>query len=109
MLCLWELPKGGFHGGGLLVGKGELQFNGQLVLGSTGAVAGVETQDVNGTVISTGAVTGKYTISSNCRGTISYSFNGTTVHLNSYFVNGTKGLFAIETDSGTVASFVFQQ
>jgi len=99
----------GFHGGGFLAGKGELQFNGQFVLGSTGAVTGVETQDVNGAVISAGAVTGKYTAASNCRGTISYSFNGTTIHLNTYFVNGTKGFVAIETDSGTVASFVFQQ
>ena len=68
------------------------------VINSNGAgrFTGVETVSDDGT-------------SSNCRGTMSYSFNGTTVHLNIYFVNGDKGFFAIETDSGTVASSVFQQ
>jgi hypothetical protein len=99
----------GFHGGGFLVGQGVLQFNGQLVLDSAGNVTGIETRDVNGTVISAGTATGTYTISSNCTGTISYQFDGATVNLNTYFVNGKKGFFAIETDSGTVASAVFQQ
>jgi hypothetical protein len=99
----------GFHGGGFLVGEGVLQFNGQFILGSTGAITGIETRDVNGTVVSADAATGKYTVSSNCIGAITYSFNGTTIHLNVYFVNGKKGFFAIETDSGTVASSVFQQ
>ena len=86
-----------------------LQFDGQFVLGSTGAITGIETRNLNGAVTSAAAVTGKYTVSSNCSGAINYSFDGTTVHLNIYFVNGKKGFLAIETDSGTVASYVFQQ
>ena len=99
----------GFHGGGFLVGQGVLQFDGQFVLDTAGKVTGIETRDVNGAVISAGAVTGTYNVSAACRGAITYQFNGATVHLNTYFVNGKKTFFAIETDSGTVASAVFQQ
>jgi hypothetical protein len=99
----------GFHGGGFLVGQGELQFDGQFVLNGTGGMSGIETRNVSGTVISAGAVTGTYTASANCTGTIKYQFNGATVNLNTYFVNGQKSFFAIETDSGTVASAIFQQ
>lgn len=99
----------GFHGGGFLPGTGALQFNGQFVLGSTGTITGIETQNVNGVVISAGTVTGKFTVASNCSGTMTYSFNGSSVHQNIYLVNANKGFFAIETDSGTVSSSVFQQ
>jgi hypothetical protein len=99
----------GFHGGGYLVGQGVLQFDGQFILDGTGIVTGIETRDVNGVVVSAGAVTGTYTVAANCTGHLTYTFSGGTVHLNNYFVNGQKEFFAIETDSGTVSSAVFHQ
>jgi hypothetical protein len=99
----------GFHGGGYLVSQGVLQFDGQFIFDGAGGVTGIETRDVNGAIVSASAVTGTYTAASSCTGTISYQFNGGTVNMNIYFVNGAKSFFGIETDSGTVASAVFQQ
>jgi hypothetical protein len=99
----------GFHGGGYLTGQGVLQFGGQYVLDGAGGLTGTETRDVNGTVISAAPITGTYTLATNCRGTITYVFNGSTVNLNTVFVSGGKSFFTIETDPGTVATAVAHQ
>lgn len=99
----------GFHGGGDLVGSGVLQFDGQYVLDGTGKLSGVETRIVGGTVISAAAITGTYTMASTCRGTITYTFSGSTVHLNTVMVSGGKSFFTIETDTDTVSTSVAHQ
>jgi len=99
----------GFHGGGYLVGKGVLQFNGQYVLNGAGKISGIETRIVDGTVISASAISGTYTMASTCRGTISYTFDGSPVKLNIIMVSGGTSFFAIETDVDTVSTSVAHQ
>ncbi len=99
----------GFHGGGYLVSSGVMQFAGQYVLDGTGKLSGTETRSVNGTVISAAAITGTYTMASSCRGTITYTFGGSTVHLNTVMVSGGKSFFTIETDADTVSTSVAHQ
>jgi hypothetical protein len=99
----------GFHGGGYLVGPGLLQFDGQYVLDGTGKLSGIETRIVDGTVISAAAISGTYTMASTCRGTISYTFNGAPVKLNTIMVSGGTSFFTIETDADTVSTSVAHQ
>ncbi len=99
----------GFHGGGYLVSGGVMQLGGQYVLDGAGNLTGTETRDVAGTIISAEPITGTYTLASNCRGTMTYVFNGSTVNLNTVFVGGGKQFFTIETDSGTVSTSVAHQ
>lgn len=99
----------GFHGGGFLVGKGVLQFDGQYVLNGAGKLTGIETRIVDGAVISASAITGTYTMASTCRGTITYTFDGSAVHLNTVMVSGGKSFFTIETDADTVSTSVAHQ
>jgi hypothetical protein len=99
----------GYHGGGYLVGQGELAFDGQFVLNGTGKLSGIETRSVDGTIISAAPITGTYSVASTCRGTITYKFNGSTVTLNIVMVNGAKSFFTIETDTNTVSTSVAQQ
>jgi hypothetical protein len=99
----------GFHGGGDLVGKGVLQFDGQYVLNGAGKLSGVETRIVDGVVISAEAISGTYTMASTCRGTITYTFDGAAVHLNTVMVSGGKSFFTIETDADTVSTSVAHQ
>ena len=110
--CSTAAAKGtyGFHGGGYLVGQGEgvLQFDGQYVLDGTGKLSGIETRIVDGNVISA-SITGTYSVASTCRGTISYKFNGATVHLNLIMVSGGTSFFTIETDTDTVSTSVAHQ
>jgi len=99
----------GFHGGGFLVAQGVMQFDGQFVLDGLGGVTGIETRSVNGAIISAESITGTYSLASNCRGTISYTFNAATVNLNIVMVSGVKSFFTIETDAGTVSTSVAHQ
>jgi hypothetical protein len=99
----------GFHGGGYLVGQGVSQLNGQFVLNGAGKFSGVETRIVEGTVISDAPITGTYSMATNCRGTMSYKFNGAVVRLNIVMVSGGTSFFAIETDADTVSTSVAHQ
>jgi len=95
----------GFHGLGVDVTP--TAFDGQFILDGAGNLSGTETVSAGGTV-STLAISGTYTVGSNCQGTLPYVFNS-TVALNIVVVNSGKTFIGIDTASGIVASGVAQQ
>jgi hypothetical protein len=99
----------GFHGFGLdaSLGGTPTAFDGQYILDGAGNMSGTGTTSFGGT-ISTLAISGTYTVGSNCQGTLDYQFNG-SVNLNIVVVNGGKTFMGIDTASGIVASGVAQQ
>ena len=79
------------------------------MLDGLGGLTGTESGNLNGTVTSGAPITGSYTVTSKCQGTITYNLNGSPINLNVVFVSGGKSFFAIETDSGTIATTVAHQ
>ena len=99
----------GFHGFGLdaSLGGTPTAFDGQYILDGAGSMSCTGTTSFGGT-ISTLAISGTYTVGSNCQGALDYQFNG-SVNLNIVVVNSGKTFIGIDTASGIVASGVAQQ
>jgi len=86
-----------------------LAYVGQVILDGKGNVSGSGTFNNNGT-LATGALTGTYTESSNCTGTMQVTpAGGETSNLSFVVVNGGKELLVIQTDSGSIVSGNAQQ
>lgn len=94
----------GFHGGGDIPAEGQWALAGQLVFSGTGKVSGKETSVVAGTVTSAAALTGTYTMATNCMGTMTYKVGTITRKWNMVMTSGGQGFIAIDTVSGFVGT-----
>ena len=84
-------------------GTGNVGYGGQFILNGKGAITGSMTLNLDGTVTSGVAITGTYTQSSNCTGTIQVTPSGRAAqNYATVAVNGNKELLLLETDSGSV-------
>jgi hypothetical protein len=98
----------GFRGGGYDSSLAPYAWAGQVKFDGLGGVTGSETASFGGT-IQTFALTGTYSVSSNCTGTA--TFSGGANPGNTYFVivNAGKSIMQIETDANTIATSFVQK
>jgi hypothetical protein len=91
----------GFRGGGYTFPSlAPNAWAGQVKLDGLGGFTGSESASLGGTIESF-SLTGSYSVSSNCTGTM--TFNGSTVtHTNFVIVNGGQSAMHIQTDAGTI-------
>jgi hypothetical protein len=91
----------GFQGGSVGLnnpGSG----NGQLILDGAGNLTGNETISINGQILSGVAITGTYSMNSNCQGTATLVASGiSTIDLALVVVNSGQAFLAMETDQNT--------
>jgi hypothetical protein len=91
-------------------GVGAVAAVGQVTLDGKGTLSGNETFSLNGTIYKRLSVKGRYTVKSNCTGTAQISVSGfPTSNYNLVVVNGSKGVFAIETDANTIVTGTLTQ
>jgi hypothetical protein len=81
----------------------------QVILDGDGDLSGSGTFDVGGTITSLPSVSGTYTESSNCTGTLQLIAGRSTLNFNFVVVAAGKEIFMIETDSGTAVGGFMQQ
>lgn len=74
---------------------------GQLTLSGTGNANAIETFSING-ALQTAKMTGTYTLSSDCTGTVTLSASGITYHFALLAVGAQKTLMLIDTDSNNI-------
>jgi hypothetical protein len=99
-----------FQATGMVVGTGQIAALGRLTLNGTGGVSGTETLSLGGAIHSAVAVTGSYTINSNCTGTAKITPTGLSpVNLSLVVVNAGKEIMAVETDTNTIVTATFQE
>jgi hypothetical protein len=99
----------GFRGGGYNSSLAPYAYAGQVKLNGLGGITGSESASFGGT-IETFALTGTYSVSSNCTGTA--TFKGSTGNLaHTYFVivNGGQSSMQIQTDANTILTIFVQQ
>lgn len=99
----------GFHGGGDIPSEGQWALSGQLSFSGTGKLSGTETSVVAGTVTSAAALTGTYTMASNCQGTLTYKVGTVTRKWNIVMTDGGQGFVAIDTVSGFVGTITARE
>jgi hypothetical protein len=84
---------------GKIIGGNSIAYVAQVVLNGKGGVSGTGTFDVGGTFLTT-TITGTYTESSECNGTIQMTPKGSsTLHFTFVVVNAGKELLLVDTDS----------
>lgn len=98
----------GFRGGGYDSSLAPYAWAGQVKLDGVGGVTGTETASLGGT-IQTFALTGSYSVSSNCTGTATFGGGGNPGNTFFVIVNGGKSAMQIETDTGTIATTFIQK
>ena len=99
--------------GALVIGKypgtnTKVDYVIQFILNGLGKVSGSGTFDEGGTITST-SISGMYTESSNCTGTITIKVGTSTLHFNFVVVAAGKEAFLIQTDKGTAIAGFMQQ
>jgi hypothetical protein len=95
---------------GSVIGTGQIAAAGRFTLNGTGGISGTETLSLGGTIHSAVAVTGSYTINSNCTGTAKITPTGLSpVNLSLVVVNAGKEIMAVETDTNTLVTATFQE
>ncbi|HEY6338685.1 MAG TPA: hypothetical protein VIW68_09350 [Candidatus Sulfotelmatobacter sp.] len=93
---------------GFVINVGPIAVVGQFSLNGTGALTGTATYSADGTIISA-AVTGTYTINSNCTGTAAITVTGVpTMNVDLVVVNADREIMLIETDANTVITGLLQ-
>jgi hypothetical protein len=96
--------------GGKYPGTGtKVDYVVQVILDGHGEVSGSGTFDVGGTITPWTSISGEYTESSNCTGTIQIIAGTSTLNFNFVVVAAGKEIFMIETDSGTAVGGFMQQ
>jgi hypothetical protein len=81
-----------------------------VTLNGTGGITGSATLSLAGTIHSSVALNGSYTVNSDCTGTASITLSGfPTSHWNLVVVNGGQEMMAIQTDADTIVTATFQQ
>jgi len=103
MNCTLSILKGGFafEGGGFTSALVPVAFSGQGQSDGAGNLSGNETSSGGGTIFS-GAVSGTYTINSDCTGTVSVLFNGQQDHSTFVLVNSGQSALQMQTDPETI-------
>jgi hypothetical protein len=98
----------GFRGGGFDSALAPYAWAGQVKLDGVGGVTGTETASFGGT-IQTFALSGSYSVSSNCTGTATMGGGGNPGNTFFVIVNSGKSAMQIETDTGTIATNFVQK
>lgn len=98
----------GFRGGGYDSSLAPYAWAGQVKLDGLGGVTGSESASFGGT-IQTFALTGTYSVSSNCTGTATFSGGGNQGNTYFVIVNAGKSIMQIETDANTIATNFVQK
>lgn len=95
----------GFHGGGWKVSSSliPVAFAGQLIIDGLGNLSGAQEGSLGGEVYST-TLSGTYSVSANCTGTITLTDSGGTTHSNFVLVNAGMSTLVIQTDAGTITT-----
>jgi hypothetical protein len=93
----------GFEGGGFNSSLVPSVFAGQSKLDGAGNLTGTETVSAGGTIIS-GAVTGTYSVNSDCTGSASITFDGGITTANFVLVNGGQSALQITTNPGSIST-----
>lgn len=93
----------GFQGGGLNSSLVPLAVAGQAKLDGVGSLTGTESESTGGTILS-GAISGTYTVNSDCTGTVALTFSNGTSTTNFVIVNGDQSALEISTDSGNIVT-----
>lgn len=94
---------------GKIPGTGaKVDYVAQVILDGHGHLSGSGTFDVNGTFKST-SISGTYAESNNCTGTAHITEGTSRLNFNFVVVASGKGIFMIETDSGTAVGGFMQQ
>jgi hypothetical protein len=93
----------GFEGGGFNSSLVPLAVAGQAKLDGAGNLTGTESQSTGGTILS-GAISGTYTVNSDCTGTITLTFSHGTSTTNFVIVNGDQSALEISTNSGNIVT-----
>lgn len=78
----------------------------QITANGKGSITGSSTKSINGLIV-TSTFTGKYTVSANCTGTVTFTNqDGTTEHDKFVLNNANQGAFLIQTDNNFTQSRV---
>jgi hypothetical protein len=93
----------GFVGGGFDSSLVPKAFDGQVKLDGAGNLTGAETVSAGGTVFS-GALSGTYSVNSDCTGSVSVTFKKKKFGNNFVIVNGDKSALEISTDAGSIGT-----
>ena len=99
----------GFRGGGFTSSLAPYAFNGQVKLNGLGGVTGTESASFGGTIQSF-ALTGSYSVSSNCTGTATFNGgSGNVAHTFFVVVNGGQSSMQIQTDANLIVTIFVQK
>ena len=93
----------GFQGGGFNSALVPKAFEGQVILDGAGKLTGTETASEGGSVAS-GAISGTYSVNSDCTGSVTVSFKTKKFTSNFVIVNGDKSALEISTESGDITT-----
>jgi hypothetical protein len=88
---------------------GAVALDGLFSLDGKGNVTGTESGSIAGSIFTGQAVSGAYSVASNCTGTLTVTVLGQTEHSSFVVTNGGKGMLVLETDANTVVSGFGQQ
>jgi hypothetical protein len=94
-----------YHGIGWKVSKSliPVAFAGQIISNGAGSLTGTQAGSVGGVVYSE-SLTGSYSLTANCTGTITLTGSDVTTHSNFVLVNGGMSTLVIQTDAGTITT-----
>jgi hypothetical protein len=93
---------------GVVLSTGQVALVGQVSLNGTGGITGTATRSLNG-VITSLTLGGTYVINTDCTGTAQITSSMSPVNLSLLVVSIDKEILALETDSNTIVSGIFQQ
>jgi hypothetical protein len=83
---------------------------GQWILDEDGNISGVATEDLDGSIIPSQSVTGKYTVNADCTGTITVTpSKESTMHFNTVTVDDGKEILLIDSDNDVALLGTAQQ
>jgi hypothetical protein len=99
----------GIEAGGVFLGVGAVAFDGLFTLDGKGTVSGTESGSIAGSIFTKQPVSGTYTVTSFCTGTMTLTVDNQTEHTSFVVTNGGQSLQVVETDANTVVSGFGQQ
>jgi len=95
----------GYGGNGVDASGNPIAFEGVVAADGNGNLAGTQTESVNGVISLNVSTLGKYSIASNCNGTMTIQPSGSSAaNYNVTVASGGARAFGLESDSGTVVS-----
>jgi hypothetical protein len=95
---------------GTALSVGQVAGAGRLTLNGAGAITGSMTVSLAGNIGNALPVTGTYSIKSDCTGTAQITPQGLDpINLGLFIVNSDKQILAVETDTNTIVSGMFEE